>query len=74
MVAKRKKSVAGPRNGDVPRSCLTILVRMLLQLVTDADALPRYEMLSASNIRFLTFLVTGFEPAGKMTFGIPGYP
>ena len=47
---------------------------MLLQLVTDADALPRYEMLSASNIRFLTFLVTGFEPAGKMTFGIPGYP
>lgn len=79
--AGAKSATSGKFNpgsfGDIPKfdpSVIRDSVRMLLQLVTDADALPRYEMLSASNIRFLTFLVTGFEPAGKMTFGIPGYP
>ena len=79
--AGAKSATSGKFNpgsfGDIPKfdpSVIRDSVRMLLQLVTDADALPRYEMLSVSNIRFLTFLVTGFEPAGKMTFGIPGYP
>jgi hypothetical protein len=49
-------------------------VNMILQAIVCAEAVPRYEKLSVSNIRFLTFLVTGFEPAGKKTFGIPGYP
>jgi hypothetical protein len=47
---------------------------MLLQALTDAEAVPRYEKLSITNVRFLVFLVTGFEPAGKNTFGIPGFP
>lgn len=49
-------------------------VNMILQGVLDADALPRYEKLKISNIRFLTFLITGFEPAAKKSFGIPGFP
>lgn len=49
-------------------------VNMILQTVLDADALPRYEKLKITNVRFLTFLITGFEPAAKTTFGIPGYP
>jgi hypothetical protein len=46
----------------------------IIQGLTCAEAVPRYEKLNISNIRFLTFLLTGFEPAGKKTFGIPGFP
>lgn len=49
-------------------------VNAIIQTLTDAEALPRYEKLSVSNVRFLFFLVTGFEPAGKRSFGIPGFP
>lgn len=63
--------------GNLPKfdpSIIRTAVMMLLQLLVDAEALPRYEKLSITNIRFLVFLVTGFEPAGKKTFGIPGFP
>ena len=63
--------------GSLPKfdpSIIRNAVTMLIQMITDADAVPRYEKLSVSNIRFLMFLVTGFEPAGKRTFGIPGFP
>ena len=63
--------------GNLPKfdpSIIRNAVTMLIQMITDADAVPRYEKLSISNIRFLAFLVTGFEPAGKRTFGIPGFP
>ena len=46
----------------------------LLQTLLDAEGLPRYEDLKITNVRFLTYLVTGFEPAAKKNFGIPGYP
>jgi hypothetical protein len=49
-------------------------INAILQTIVCAEATPRYESLKISYIRFLTFLVTGFEPAGKRTFGIPGYP
>jgi hypothetical protein len=49
-------------------------INAILQTLVCAEATPRYESLKISYIRFLTFLVTGFEPAGKRTFGIPGYP
>ena len=63
--------------GSLPKfdpSIIRDAVTMLIQALADADAVPRYEKLSISNIRFLVFLVTGFEPAGKKTFGIPGFP
>lgn len=63
--------------GSLPKfdpSIIRNAVAMLMQMLVDADAVPRYEKLSVSNIRFLVFLVTGFEPAGKRTFGIPGFP
>ena len=50
------------------------MILALLETVLDADPLPRYEKLNVANIRFLTYLVTGFEPAAKVSFGIPGYP
>lgn len=49
-------------------------INTILQALVCAEATPRYENLKISYIRLLTFLVTGFEPAGKRTFGIPGYP
>ena len=63
--------------GSLPKfdpSIIRTAVTMLIQMLADADAIPRYEKLSILNIRFLVFLVTGFEPAGKRTFGIPGFP
>jgi hypothetical protein len=63
--------------GSLPKfdpSIIRTAVMMLFQMLMDADAVPRYEKLSVANIRFLVFLVTGFEPAGKNTFGIPGFP
>ena len=35
--------------------------------------LPRYEKLKFTNLGFLSFLITGFEPAAHKSFGIPGY-
>jgi hypothetical protein len=35
--------------------------------------LPRYEKLKFTNLGFLAFLITGFEPAAHKSFGIPGY-
>jgi hypothetical protein len=49
-------------------------IKLLLQTLFDAEALPRYEKLSPTNIRFLVFLTTGFEPAAQKSFGILGYP
>lgn len=50
------------------------MVNTILQSLLEAEPLPRYEKLNLINIRFLTFLATGFVPAGKRSFGIPGYP
>jgi len=50
------------------------LINALLATLFDADALPRYEKLNIINVRFLVYLVTGFEPAAKKSFGIPGMP
>lgn len=49
-------------------------IKLLLMTLFDAEALPRYEKLTPINIRFLVFLITGFEPAAKKTFGFPGFP
>jgi hypothetical protein len=49
-------------------------ISLLLATIFEAEALPRYEKLTPTNIRFLTFLITGFEPAAQKTFGIPGFP
>lgn len=35
--------------------------------------MPRYEKLKLTNMGFMTYLITGFEPAAHKSFGIPGY-
>lgn len=35
--------------------------------------MPKYEKLKLTNIGFMTYLITGFEPAAHKSFGIPGY-
>lgn len=37
-------------------------------------ALPKYEELSPATLGYLAFLMTGFCPAGHITFGFPGCP
>lgn len=49
-------------------------IKLILMTLVDAEALPRYEKLTPINIRFLVFLITGFEPAAKNAFGLPGFP
>lgn len=49
-------------------------IKIILMSLIDAEALPRYEKLTPINVRFLMFLITGFEPAAKKTFGLPGFP
>lgn len=49
-------------------------IKLLIMTLFDAEALPRYEKLTPINIRFMVFLITGFEPAAKKTFGFPGFP
>ena len=49
-------------------------IKSILQLCIVPESLPRYEELSITNLRFVLFLMTGFLPAGKQSFGIPGMP
>ena len=66
--------------GDFPElpkfdsSIIRTAVNALIMALFDAESLPRYEKLTPINIRFMVFLVTGFEPAAQKTFGIPGFP
>lgn len=39
-----------------------------------SEPLPKYEKLSITNIRFLLWLSTVFEPGMKASFGLPGMP
>lgn len=49
-------------------------VNLFVNTVGLAEGLPRYERLSITNLRFMLFLLTGFELAAKQSFGIPGMP
>lgn len=63
--------------GSLPKfdpNQIKTMVNTILQSLFEAEPLPRYEKLSIVNIRFLTFLATGFVPAGKQSFGLPMYP
>ena len=50
------------------------LVKSILMTVIGAEPVPRYEKLGIDNPNFLIYLVTGFEPKAKASFGIPGFP
>ena len=53
---------------------LSNMLNKLLAFILSADPLPKYENLSIKNPGFLLWLMTGFLPAGKLSFGIPGMP
>jgi hypothetical protein len=46
----------------------------ILAYVPVADPLPKYENIAIYNPGFLIWLMTGFLPAGRTSFGIPGMP
>lgn len=46
-------------------------IEALVSLLPLAQPLPKYEKLSFTNIGFLVWLITGFEPAGFQSFGFP---
>lgn len=50
------------------------LLNTLIAYIPFADPLPKYENLSIINPGFLVWLLTGFLPAAKLSFGIPGMP
>lgn len=49
------------------------LVENASDLIPLPLGIPRYEKLKFTNLGFLAFLITGFEPAAHKSFGIPGY-
>lgn len=71
-------------NSDINVSCpdMTLLnpvellkkIEPIIKKLPIAEPLPKYENLSIDNIGFLVWLMTGFCPAGKISFGIPGQP
>ena len=44
----------------------------LLKLLIIPQPLPKFENLSPVNLGFLSWLITGFLPAGRLSFGFPG--
>jgi hypothetical protein len=49
------------------------LIDIASDLIPLPIGMPRYEKLKFTNLGFLAFLITGFEPAAHKSFGIPGY-
>lgn len=49
-------------------------INNLIAYLPVADPLPKYENLVIYNPGFLIWLMTGFLPAGRTSFGIPGMP
>jgi len=56
--------------------CAKILeqVDKVLDFIPIPQALPKYEKLNITNLGFLAWLMTGWCPAGKQSFGFPYYP
>ena len=49
-------------------------IDLLLSHLPIPDPLPKYEKLLQINLGYLAWLIIGFCPAGKKTFGFPGFP
>lgn len=49
------------------------LLDTAMDLIPLPTGMPRYEKLKFTNLGFLAFLITGFEPTAHKSFGIPGY-
>ena len=49
-------------------------IDFLLSQLPIPDPLPKYEKLLPINLGYLAWLIIGFCPAGKKSFGIPGFP
>ena len=61
------KSLGKVRPGDLQKK-----IEKVLDFLPIPIGMPKYEKLKFTNIGFLTYLVTGFEPAAHKSFGIPG--
>lgn len=70
---------------EIPESCAAALsvlnssdiataINLLIAYIPVADPLPKYENLVIYNPGFMVWLLTGFLPAARMSFGIPGMP
>lgn len=56
-----------------PRELLRT-IETIISAIPLAEPLPKFENLSITNLGFLIWLMTGFCPAGRLSFGIPGQP
>lgn len=77
--AKKKGPIEIPDNMCKAMECVNVYnmitsISNTLALLPFADPMPKYEKLSITNIGFLTWLITGFVPAGHKSFGIMGMP
>lgn len=67
---------------DIPCSALSRLdpknlfklIEAIVKIIPLAQPLPKFENISLTNLGFLVWLITGFEPAGRSSFGMPGQP
>lgn len=63
-----------PKLSKLNSKSLYKLIDVITRLLPLAQPLPKFENLSILNLGFLVWLMTGFVPAGRMSFGIPGQP
>lgn len=56
-----------------PRELLRV-IETIISVIPLAEPLPKFENLSITNLGFLIWLMTGFCPAGRSSFGMPGQP
>ena len=47
-------------------------IEMVLDFLPIPVGMPKYEKLKFTNLGFMAYLITGFEPAAHKSFGIPG--
>lgn len=50
------------------------LIENTLMMFFMPQALPKYEKLTPINAGYMMWLILSFEPAGKKSFGFPGFP
>lgn len=87
ILAKIKENIEKTINGDdtnIPDieieqpeedlSSLITAISVVVATIFQPEPLPKYERLSITNIGYMAWLLTSFEPTMKKCFGLPTFP
>lgn len=66
--------ISTPEVDPFDLTALKTSIAVVLSTLALPEPMPKYERLSVTNLGYLTWLITSFEPTMKKCFGFPGYP